>query len=159
MVVPTPVQLIAVLVLAIVVAIIINAARSRAYPNMVLLPPLRWDAGELALKLDDELILALSPSDALRACVYAIGILGWEIVDREANHVAVRRGSGLTRNRSTIEVLIVEQAAGQTSVTLKGSIEGIGPIQKGHLKAMMEELHNAVEREARGAPWLTATGT
>lgn len=153
----TPVQLIAVVALSIVVAIVINARRLRSHPNMALLPPLIRAAGDLAVKLEDQLILELPPGDAFRASVYAIGTLRWEIVERDANRIVVRFGPALTRTNSMIEVLVAEEARSQTRITLNGSIEGVRSVQEHQLRAKMDQLQSAIELATHSAPWLTLT--
>lgn len=54
-------------------------------------------------------------------------------------------GVGISRNPSNIEVLLAPADDSRTTVTLNGSIVGIGPLQKSHLRGEMNRLRNAIE--------------
>jgi hypothetical protein len=96
-------------------------------------------------KLDNELILDMSIADASEACRGAIASIGWNIKSMEPHRIVPKVGVGLTRWPSKIEVLLSEAAATQTTVTLRGSIGGYGPVQKRHLGGQMNRLRNAIE--------------
>jgi hypothetical protein len=62
-------------------------------------------------------------------------------------------GFGATRNPSNIEVELVDAGDGQTEVAFNGSILGLGPLQKKHLREEMAQLRAAIEGQAaQGSP-------
>jgi hypothetical protein len=96
-------------------------------------------------KATDELEVDLPPDAAWLACKRAIAQIGWGIEFADGQRIVPRIGVGLTRNPSKIEVLRDEAEGEVTRIRLNGSIMGIGPIQKRHLVAEMNQLRNAIE--------------
>jgi hypothetical protein len=101
-------------------------------------------------KLRDEFTIALPVNKGSFACLDAIATLGWNLKAVEPDRIITKIGVGVTRNPSKIEVLLSE-TGDQTAVRLNGSIVGIGPVQKGHLKAEMLRLREVIERCAQDA--------
>jgi hypothetical protein len=83
------------------------------------------------------------------ACLEAIATVGWNVKTALSDRIVARIGVGLTRNPSTIEVVLSE-SGDRTVVRLNGRILGIGPLQKGHLTAEMRRLREAIELCAQG---------
>jgi Short C-terminal domain len=67
------------------------------------------------------------------------------------NRIVPKIGVGISRNPSSIEVLLAEVDQATTAVTINGSIMGVGPIQKNHLKSEVNRLRNAIEVAASQA--------
>jgi hypothetical protein len=99
-------------------------------------------------KLHDEFRVALSVEQASSACRRAIAAIGWNAKEAGLDRIVPKIGVGVTRNPSKIEVLLHE-SGDQTVVRLNGSILGIGPLQKAHLKAEMNRLREQIEVAAR----------
>ena len=102
-------------------------------------------------RLRDEFLIELPLEDVSWACRSAISSIGWNIKSVEPHRIVPKVGVGLTRNPSKIEVLLSEEGETHTTVTLNGSIGGIGPLQKGHLNGEMNRLRNAIEVAAHNA--------
>jgi hypothetical protein len=96
-------------------------------------------------RCSDEFQLDLPPDTAWRACKSAIAQIGWGIASADDSRIVPRVGVGISRNPSKIEVLLGEAQGDLTTLHLNGSIMGIGPIQKRHLVAEMNQLRNAIE--------------
>lgn len=103
-------------------------------------------------KLTDEFSLDLPEEQASLACRSAIATVGWNIKSVEPHRIVPKVGVGITRNPSKIEVLLAQVDGSRTTVTLNGSIVGIGPLQSGHLKGEMNRLRNAIEVAAAQSP-------
>jgi hypothetical protein len=103
-------------------------------------------------KLHDEFTIALPVGKGSFACLDAIATLGWSVKTAVSDRIVAKIGVGVTRNPSTIEVVLSE-SGGRTVVRLNGRIVGIGPLQKGHLNAEMHRLRGAIElcAQAEGA--------
>ena len=96
-------------------------------------------------KFRDELHIPL-PSDKAGAVVrQAVADCGWGIKEQGPGRVVARVGFGATRNPSSIEVLTRDDQGAGSLVVLNGRILGVGPIQKGHLKAEVGKLANAIK--------------
>jgi hypothetical protein len=96
-------------------------------------------------KLSDELFLQLPLEHASQACRSAIANIGWNIKSMDDRRIVPKVGVGISRNPSNIEVLLTSHDDSGTIVTLNGSIMGIGPVQKSHLRGEMNRLRNAIE--------------
>jgi len=96
-------------------------------------------------KLSDELSLELPLEQASLACRSAIASIGWNIKSMDDRRIVPKVGVGISRNPSNIEVLLASTDDSRTTVTLNGSIVGIGPVQKSHLRGEMNRLSNAIE--------------
>lgn len=100
-------------------------------------------------KLTDEFLVDLPLDEASWACRGAIANVGWNIKSVEPHRIVTKIGFGIARNPSKIEVLLGQAGESGTTVTLNGSIFGLGPIQKSQLSGQMNRLRNAIEVEAR----------
>jgi hypothetical protein len=96
-------------------------------------------------KLSDELSIDLTPEQASLACRSAIASIGWNIKSLDDRRIVPKVGVGVSRNPSNIEVLLASTDGSRTTITLNGSIVGIGPLQKSHLRGEMNRLRNAIE--------------
>jgi Short C-terminal domain len=96
-------------------------------------------------KLSDELSLELPLEQASMACRSSIASIGWNIKSMDDRRIVPTVGVGISRNPSNIEVLLASADDSRTTVTLNGSIVGIGPVQKSHLRGGMNRLRNAIE--------------
>lgn len=96
-------------------------------------------------KLGDDFVLDASSDEASRICRSAVATVGWNIKSIEPRRIVPKVGVGLTRWPSKIEILLSEAGDSHTTVTLHGSIGGVGPLQKSHLRGQMNRLRNAIE--------------
>lgn len=102
-------------------------------------------------RLSDEFVLKLALEDASFACREAVMSVGWNLDVVELARIVPKIGTGLTRNPSRIEILLSPADETGTTVRLDGSIRGMGPVQKGHLRGEMNRLRNAIEVTAHRA--------
>jgi hypothetical protein len=100
-------------------------------------------------KLHDDFTIGVPVNRASFACLEAIATVGWNVRSVEPDRIVTKIGVSVTRNPSKIEVLL-SASGDRTMVRLKGSIIGIGPLQKGHLVAEMQRLREAIELCAPG---------
>ncbi len=96
-------------------------------------------------KVSDEFHVAMPLQEAEFAVKEAVANCGWGVKEQEPGRIVPRIGVGLTRNPSTIEVLISAARDNESLVTLNGKIAGMGPLQKRHLTAEVGKLRNAID--------------
>jgi hypothetical protein len=70
----------------------------------------------------------------------------------DASRIVPKIGVGFSRWPSKIEVLLTSAGEAETTITLNGSIGGVGPLQKRHLTGELNKLRNAIEVAVRTAP-------
>jgi hypothetical protein len=109
-------------------------------------------------KLSDQFSIHLPLADASTACHSAIDGIGWKVKVSEPTRIVPTIGVGLTRNPSKIEVQLAEEGPASTTITLDGSIWGVGPIQKRHLQGELTRLREAIETEVQAMPSPAADG-
>lgn len=123
-------------------------AVAKAPSTRISLPPLS--------RVQDSVILEVPEGGAQRACRRAISVLGWRILEDSERRMVIKEvmSSGVSFTwPAKIEILIHEQ--GQACrLELNGSITGLGPVQKNHLKGQMGALRNNIQLalEQRPAP-------
>ncbi len=103
-------------------------------------------------KVSDEFHVAMPLQVAEFAVKEAVASCGWGVKEQEPGRIVPRIGVGLTRNPSTIEVLISAAGDNESLVTLNGKIAGMGPLQKRHLTAEVGKLRNAIDVAVHRAP-------
>jgi hypothetical protein len=96
-------------------------------------------------KLTDEFSVELDGERAWSTCKQAVADIGWGIDAFDDTTIVPRIGVGVTRTPSKIEIRRADSDDSATSIQLRGSIMGFGPIQKKHLQAEMNRLRNAIE--------------
>jgi hypothetical protein len=97
--------------------------------------------------------LDLSADVAGQACRRAISDLGWRVLEDEGARLVVKEVSPQTTSftwSAKIEVAIQENGS-SSEILLNGSITGMGPIQKGHLRGQVGALKNKIALEAQDA--------
>lgn len=95
-------------------------------------------------KVSEEFSVDLPLQEAEFAVKEAVAHCGWGVKEQGAGRIVPRIGVGVTRNPSKIEVLIFEDGAGVV-ITLKGKINGVGPLQRRHITAEVGKLRNAID--------------
>jgi hypothetical protein len=73
----------------------------------------------------------------------AVASCGWSVESQIPGRVVTRVGFGVTRNPSSIEVLMMTHGD-STTITLNGKIAGFGPLQKHHLTGQVRQLREAI---------------
>jgi hypothetical protein len=95
--------------------------------------------------------LDLSTESAGQSCRRAISELGWRVLEDEGHRLVVKEVSPQSTSftwSAKIEVAIQENGSG-SEVLLNGSITGMGPIQKGHLRGQVGALKNKISLAAQ----------
>lgn len=99
-------------------------------------------------KLSEEFQVQGSVDCASQAVDTAISTLGWKVKESEP---PARRVVGIKMSAFSwpgkVELLL-SGAGESTTVTMDGSILGVGPIQKGHLRKEMEKLRGEIQSAA-----------
>jgi hypothetical protein len=95
----------------------------------------------------------LSADAAEQACRRAISELGWRLLEDDGRRLVVKEVSPKATSftwAAKIEVL-VEEDDGGAALLLNGSITGMGPVQKGHLRGQVGALRNKIGLAAHDA--------
>lgn len=111
----------------------------------------------LVSKHHDSLQLSLSAAASERACRSAISELGWRILEDEGLRIVTKEVTPQSINftwAAKIEVLI-EGNDTESRVQLNGSITGMGPVQKGHIRGQVGALKNKIGLVAQDRPGRT----
>jgi hypothetical protein len=98
-------------------------------------------------KYRDTVQLTLPVSGAQHACRRAVSELGWRVLEDDRGRLVVKEVTPQSTSftwSAKIELLVEEDGAG-SAVSLNGSITGVGPIQKGHLRGQVGALKNKIE--------------
>ena len=95
-------------------------------------------------KLSEQITVAGSADEAKQACRDAISGLGWKS-EEEGDSIVAKPGMSATAWPSKLTI-----TAGEGSVNVDGSIYGVGPVQKKHLKNHMEKFRNALASRGAG---------
>ena len=95
-------------------------------------------------KLRAEFQVAGTAPDTISACRAVAANEGWTIKSEEPNRLLLRQGYKLTAWPLTMDVRVASTAESGTLVGVDGSIWGMGPIQKSHLRKAMAKLQNEV---------------
>lgn len=94
------------------------------------------------------------PADAVeQACRSAISDIGWRLLEDDGRRFVVKEVSSKSTSftwAAKVEVVIEEDGDG-SQVLLNGSITGMGPVQKGHLRGQLGALRNKVDLAAQNA--------
>jgi hypothetical protein len=94
------------------------------------------------------------PADAAeQACRRAISDLGWRLLEDDGRRLVVKEVSPKATSftwAAKVEVVVEEASAG-SEVLLNGSITGMGPVQKGHLRGQLGALRNKIDLAAQDA--------
>ena len=94
------------------------------------------------------------PADAAeRACRRAISDLGWRLLEDDGRRLVVKEVSPKATSftwAAKVEV-VVEEDGNSSEVLLNGSITGMGPVQKGHLRGQLGALRNKIDLAAQDA--------
>jgi hypothetical protein len=83
---------------------------------------------------------------AEQACRSAISTLGWRLLEDEGSRLVTKEVTPHVAKMTwaaKVEVLIQQEGSG-SNVELNGSITGMGPIQKNHLKGQIGALKNNI---------------
>jgi hypothetical protein len=94
------------------------------------------------------------PADAAeQACRRAISDLGWRLLEDDGRRLVVKEVSPKATSFTwAAKVEVVVEAAGVGSeILLNGSITGMGPVQKGHLRGQLGALRNKIDLAAQDA--------
>jgi hypothetical protein len=95
-------------------------------------------------KLRAEFQVAGTAPDTISACRTVAANEGWTIRSEEPDRLLLRQGYKLTAWPLTMDVHVTSTADSGTLVGVDGSIWGLGPIQKSHLRKAMAKLQNQV---------------
>jgi len=93
----------------------------------------------------------LRPDAAEQACRRAISDLGWRLLEDDGRRLVVKEVSPKVTSftwAAKVEVMIEEDGDG-SEVLLNGSITGMGPVQKGHLRGQLGALRNKIDLAAQ----------
>lgn len=94
------------------------------------------------------------PADAVeQACRRAISDLGWRLLEDDGRRLVVKEVSPKATSftwSAKVEV-VVEEVGASSEVLLNGSITGMGPVQKGHLRGQLGALRNKIDLAAQDA--------
>jgi hypothetical protein len=111
-------------------------------------------------KHSEEVRLEADPARAEEICRLAIAGLGWRVMKDGLGRITAKEvtptGVSFT-NAAKIDVLIVGEQS-PTLIRLNGSITGIGPVQKGHLRGQVGALRNQIVVAANQAAASTPLG-
>lgn len=111
-------------------------------------------------KYRDSLSLDVSYPEAEQACRRAISQLGWRVLDDEGDRLVVKEVTPHVAKMTwaaKVELLI-EHSDLRTVVQLNGSITGMGPVQKNHLKGQVGALKNNIGLAAEATASTPAEG-
>ena len=93
----------------------------------------------------------MRPDAAEQACRRAISDLGWRLLEDDGRRLVVKEVSPKVTSftwAAKVEVMIEEDGDG-SEVLLNGSITGMGPVQKGHLRGQLGALRNKIDLAAQ----------
>jgi hypothetical protein len=94
------------------------------------------------------------PAEAAeQACRRAISALGWRLLEDDGRRLVVKEVSPKVTSftwAAKVEV-VVEGDGDGSEVLLNGSITGMGPVQKGHLRGQLGALKNKIDLAAQDA--------
>jgi hypothetical protein len=94
------------------------------------------------------------PADAAeQACRRAISELGWRLLEDDGRRLVVKEVSPKATSftwAAKVEIVVEEGGAG-SEILLNGSITGMGPVQKGHLRGQLGALRNKIDLAAQDA--------
>jgi len=88
---------------------------------------------------DEKVVLGVPPEQVESVCRQAISQLGWRVLEEEAGRFLVKEGSSVTSFAWSAKIELVLD---DSTVRLNGSIPGVGPVQKNHLKGQLGALRN-----------------
>jgi hypothetical protein len=94
----------------------------------------------------DSLRVAVDADAAEQACRAAISELGWRVLEDDGRRLVTKEVTPQAISftwSAKIEVL-VEEDGDESEIRLNGSITGMGPVQKGHLKGQVGALKNKI---------------
>lgn len=97
-------------------------------------------------KHQDNLRLEISADAAEQACRRAISEMGWRVLEDDGRRLVAKEITPQSINftwSAKVEILIEEDGS-VSAIQLNGSITGMGPIQKGHLKGQVGALKNKI---------------
>ena len=95
----------------------------------------------------------LSIEELGRACRRAISDIGWRVLEDDGRRLVLKEVSPQVTNftwAAKAELMLSEDPQGSI-VEINGTISGLGPIQKGHLKGQIGALANKIALEAESA--------
>jgi hypothetical protein len=100
----------------------------------------------LMSKHQDNFVVNLSPAAALAACRSAVAICGWSITNQSEYGLVCQEPAIALSFKSpvTIELGVSAEQTGSTTVLLKGSNFGLGPIQSSHVKSQVQKLRQSI---------------
>ena len=104
-------------------------------------------------KHHDTLQVDLPVDAAEQACRRAISDLGWRLLEDDGGRLVVKEVSPKATSftwAAKVEV-VVEDAGAGSEILLNGSITGMGPVQKGHLRGQLGALRNKIDLAAQDA--------
>jgi hypothetical protein len=97
-------------------------------------------------KHQDSLCVEIPADAAERACRHAISEIGWRVLEDDGRRFVAKeitpQATSFTWS-AKVEILI-EGDNSRSTIRLNGSITGMGPIQKGHLKGQVGALKNTI---------------
>ena len=88
------------------------------------------------------------PADAVeQACRRAISGLGWRLLEDERRRLGVKEISpnAVSFTWAAKVEIVIDEAGPDCRILLNGSITGLGPVQKGHLRGQVGALRNKIE--------------
>jgi hypothetical protein len=92
------------------------------------------------------------PVDAAEhACRRAVSDLGWRLLEDDGRRLVVKEVSpnAVSFTWAAKVEIVVEEASSGSEVLLSGSITGMGPVPKGHLRGQVGALRNKIDLAAR----------
>lgn len=104
-------------------------------------------------KVQQAFILELPFEDTMPVCEEAIAELGWRVMRKSNSRIVCKEPFQISSFTwaAKVEIRLEPSAEDTTSLLLKGSIFGYGPIQSGHLKRQMDNLTNRISLRARNS--------
>ena len=98
-------------------------------------------------KISEQMPLGVPEGQAKQICADAVGKLGWRN-EQEGDALVAKPGMGMTKWPSKLTVTVSAAGDGASSVNIDGSILGVGPVQKKHLRKDIADFRSAVEQQA-----------
>jgi hypothetical protein len=98
-------------------------------------------------KLSEQVPVGVPEAQARQICADAVGQLGWRN-EQEGDALVAKPGMGMTKWPSKLTVTVSGAGEGASSVNIDGSILGVGPVQKKHLRNDIAAFRSAVEQRA-----------
>jgi hypothetical protein len=98
-------------------------------------------------KLSEQMQLGVPEDRARQICADAVAQLGWRN-EQEAGALVAKPGMGMTKWPSKLTVTVSTAGDAVSSVNIDGSILGVGPVQKKHLRKDIADFRSAVEQRA-----------